>query len=78
MDLTNFIITINIVAPVFIIILLGFLFRKINLINETFASLGSKLVFNVALPTLIFLKLINKGEIWNIDCQKHFQDLEYE
>jgi malonate transporter and related proteins len=58
MDFTNLTFTINIVAPIFIIIFLGFIFKKLNLINEAFASVGSKLVFNIALPTLIFLKLI--------------------
>jgi UDP-N-acetylglucosamine 2-epimerase (hydrolysing) len=27
---------------------------------------------------LIFLKLLNSGVIWDLDCQKQFQDLEYE
>lgn len=26
----------------------------------------------------IFLKLLNEGKIWNLDCQKQFQDLKYE
>ena len=26
----------------------------------------------------IFLKLLDGGKIWNLDCQKQFQDLEYE
>jgi UDP-N-acetylglucosamine 2-epimerase (hydrolysing) len=26
----------------------------------------------------IFLKLLNSGKIWDLDCQKQFQDLEYE
>ena len=26
----------------------------------------------------IFLNLLNKGEVWNIDCQKQFQEIKYE
>jgi UDP-N-acetylglucosamine 2-epimerase (hydrolysing) len=26
----------------------------------------------------IFLKLLDEGQIWSVDCQKQFQDLEYE
>ncbi|MFC1754064.1 AEC family transporter [Thermoproteota archaeon] len=50
--------TFNITAPVFIMIFIGFFLRKINLINESFSKMGSSLVFNLALPALLIIKLI--------------------
>ena len=49
--------TANIVVPVFIIVALGYLLRKKNLINDNFVSLSSKIVFNVSLPVLIFVEI---------------------
>ena len=55
----NLIFTANIVAPVFLIIALGFLLRKLKIINESFVTVTSKFVFNVCLPALIFMELYN-------------------
>lgn len=49
--------TANIVVPVFIIVALGYLLRRKNLINDNFVSLSSKIVFNVSLPVLIFVEI---------------------
>ncbi|HKJ66522.1 MAG TPA: AEC family transporter [bacterium] len=46
------------VGPVFLIIALGYLLRRLGLINQNFISLSSQIVFNVSLPVLIFLELI--------------------
>jgi UDP-N-acetylglucosamine 2-epimerase (hydrolysing) len=34
--------------------------------------------FGQGVSNKIFLKLLDEGQIWSIDCQKQFQDLEYE
>ncbi len=46
------------VGPVFLIIALGYLLRKLGFINQTFITISSRLVFNVSLPVLIFMELI--------------------
>jgi malonate transporter len=53
----NIIYTGNIVAPVFLMILLGYLLKKIGVINENFVAITSKFVFNVSLPAFIFMKI---------------------
>ncbi len=53
----NIIFTANTVAPVFLIIALGYILKKIKIINEQFVTITSKFVFNVSLPALIFMKL---------------------
>lgn len=55
--MSNLIFTLNIVAPVFLIIFIGFFLKRIKIIDETFNSITSKVVFNVAMPALLFQKL---------------------
>ena len=63
----NLIFTTNLVAPVFLIVAIGFALRKFGLINDNFISLSSKIVFSVALPALIFTEIstIKLEEILN-------------
>ncbi len=49
--------TVNIVAPIFILILLGIFLKQIGMVNSEFVSKSSLLVFKVSLPSLIFLKI---------------------
>lgn len=53
----NIIFTANIVAPVFLIIAVGYFSRKRNIINEAFVDVTSKFVFQISLPVFIFLKI---------------------
>ncbi len=50
----NLIFSINTVAPVFLIILVGIFLKKIGIIDEKFVSTSSQVVFKVSLPALIF------------------------
>ena len=45
-------------APIFCIILLGILFRRVGLVTDEFAKVGSNLVFKVTLPCLLFVKIV--------------------
>ncbi len=53
----NFIFSINTVAPVFIIILVGIFLKRTGIIDDKFVSTSSHLVFKVSLPALIFLSI---------------------
>ena len=55
----NIVFTANIVAPVFFIVALGYISKKLKIINENFVVVTSKFVFNISLPVFIFLKIIN-------------------
>ena len=65
----NLLFTLNIVAPVFLIVFLGALLRLRHQINDEFSNMASKIIFNVALPVLIFLKLsaVNMVELLNVN-----------
>lgn len=43
--------------PIFFIIILGIFLKRIDWISDEFASVGSRLVFNISLPCLLFTKI---------------------
>ena len=47
----------NIVLPIFLLIILGLILKRLKIINDSFVKQLSTFVFNVSLPALIFLKL---------------------
>ena len=47
--------TLNITAPVFAMLFMGVLLRRIDAINDNFIQVASSLVFNVCMPSLLFL-----------------------
>ena len=53
--------TLSVTAPIFLIVFLGLYLKRKKYINDEFISIASKLVFNVCLPTLLFLAIINSN-----------------
>lgn len=53
----NFIFSLNVTIPIFLIILLGYILRKINFITDEFASVANRYVFVVALPVMLFVDI---------------------
>lgn len=47
----------SITMPIFLILVLGILLYRIQLINDNFIDIASKLVFNVTLPSLLFINI---------------------
>jgi hypothetical protein len=67
--LQNLIFSLTLVAPVFLIVALGYFLKRIGVINENFVSVSSKIVFTISLPALIFLEVssIHLEEILNVN-----------
>ena len=65
----NLIFSLTLVAPVFLIVALGYFLKRIGVINENFVSVSSKIVFTISLPALIFLEVssIHLEEILNVN-----------
>jgi len=65
----NLIFALTLVAPVFLIVALGYFLKKLGIINENFVSVSSKIVFTISLPALIFIEVssIHIEEILNIN-----------
>ena len=57
--LAIFLETLNITAPVFAMLFLGVLLKRINWINDNFIHTASSLVFNVSMPALLFLGILH-------------------
>lgn len=47
----------SVTGPIFVILALGFWLARIGLIDDAFVQTGSRLVFNVTLPSLLFISI---------------------
>ena len=63
----NLIFSLNATVPIFTLMVLGYLFRKIGLIDEKAAAWMNKFVFKAALPVLVFKDLADQdfAKTWN-------------
>ena len=66
----NLIFSLNATVPVFLLMALGFLFRKLGWIDEVFASKMNQFVFLVPLPLLVF------EDLASVDFQKVWKNPE--
>jgi predicted permease len=68
----HFLVSVNVVLPVFIIIALGYFLRYKKVIDESFIKMTMKVIFNISLPVLLFSKVskVDMGIIFNIDSLK--------
>lgn len=57
--MSNFMFSINVTIPIFLVILLGYILKKINFITEEFVRVANKYVFIVALPVMLFQDIKN-------------------
>ena len=64
----NLIFSLNATIPIFLMMLLGMLFRKLGWMDEVFAAKMNKSVFLVPLPVLLFEQLatVDFSEVWDI------------
>ena len=63
----NLIFSLNATVPVFAMIILGMFFKKIDIIDDVFASKMNKFVFLIPLPVLLFkdLATLDFKTIWD-------------
>ena len=63
----NLIFSLNATVPVFLMMILGIVFRQIGWIDEVFAAKMNQFVFRVSLPAVLFIDLagIDFVEAWN-------------
>ncbi len=55
--LNNFYFSAGVILPVFLIIAVGYYLKRKKIINDSFVDISSKVVFNVALPVLVFMEI---------------------
>ena len=66
----SFLFSLQLASPVFLIIFLGVFLKRIKLIDDKFSLVSSKLVFNVALPVFIFLKIARFDFLTSFDVKQ--------
>ncbi len=57
-----FITSINAVVPIILLILVGYLLKRVKFLNENFIKTGNKFVFRVCLPCMLFINIYDKME----------------
>ena len=64
----NLIVSLNATVPIFLLMILGFLLKKLGVIDDVFASKMNKFVFLVPLPVLLFedLSTVDFAQVWNM------------
>lgn len=55
--LENFIYSLNVILPIFILVVLGWLFKRVGFLGNGFYPIADKLVFRVMLPCMLFLEI---------------------
>ena len=64
----NLIFSLSATVPIFLLMILGFLLKKLGVIDDVFASKMNKFVFLVPLPVLLFedLSTVDFAQVWNM------------
>ncbi len=55
--MNNFLFSINVTIPIFLVMVVGYFLRRINVINDNFTNVANKLCFTVTLPLLVYSDL---------------------
>lgn len=63
----SFIFAFNAVAPIIIMVTIGYLLKKIGFVDAAFAKMGNKLVFRVFLPAMLFLNVYKIEDIGSMN-----------
>ena len=63
----NLVFSLNATIPIFLLMVLGYVFRRVGLLTETLASGMNTFVFKIALPVLLFsdLAAVDFAEAWD-------------
>ena len=62
----NFLLALNVVLPIFLTMALGFLLKRVKMVDENSLNTMNKLVFRVFMSTLLFLNVYNIGDLSKI------------
>ena len=58
MELSHILLTAtNAISPIVILILIGYVLRRIGFLNDNFIQIGSKFGFNVCIPCMQFINV---------------------
>ena len=66
----NFIFSINVTFPIFLVMVIGYILKQIGMLNDNFVTVANKFNFKVTLPFMLF------RDISGVDIRAVF-DLKY-
>ncbi len=69
-DMENFIYSINVTLPIFLVMVIGYVLKQIGMLNDEFVTVANKFNFKVTLPFLLF------KDISSVDIKAVF-DIKY-
>ena len=66
--MSNFLFSINVTIPIFLVMVIGYFLRQIGMLNENFVTVANKFNFKVTLPFLLFrdLSTVNIQEVFDL------------
>lgn len=67
--LSNLTYSLNAVAPIVLLVLLGVFLKKINLVDDSFTAVAEKVVFKLALPVMLFLEVAESSLSETLDVR---------
>lgn len=53
--MSNFLFSINVTIPIFLVMVIGYFLRQIGMLNENFVTVANKFNFKVTLPFCFFV-----------------------
>ena len=62
-----FVFAFNAIMPIILLIVVGYILKRIGFLKEEFLKMGNKFVFNVCLPCLLFINVYSIGSFSEID-----------
>lgn len=63
----NLLFALNAVLPIIILMVLGYILKKINFVDDNFIKISNKLVFKVALPISLFINVYDINDLSRIN-----------
>lgn len=66
--MSDFLFSVNVTMPIFLVMVLGYFLRRIGMLNENFVTVANKFNFKVTLPVLLFrdLSTVNIQEVFDL------------
>ena len=58
---------VNAIVPIVLLIVLGYILKRIKFLTGEFLKIGNKLVFNVCLPSMLFINIYNIDDLSSVD-----------
>lgn len=62
-----FMTAVNAILPIVLLILLGYILKRIGFLSKEFLKIGNKLVFNVCLPCMLFINIYDISDLSDVN-----------